>query len=73
MKVGVAVLSSLSLIVLTVSVDVKHIELELQVRSELRSCVKVEEVVLGRGVPNSPYGLCGRIATLNLNYTSVLS
>ena len=30
--------------------------------SELRSCVKVEVAV-----PNSPYGLCGRKATLNLN------
>ena len=31
-------------------------------RSELRGCEKVEVAVL---VPNSPYGLCGRKATLN--------
>ena len=31
--------------------------------TELRSCVKVEVAV-----PNSPYGLCGRKATLNLNW-----
>ena len=30
------------------------------------SCVKVEVTVLGSPVPNSPYGLCGRTATLNL-------
>ena len=51
-KVEVAVLGSPSLTVLMVSVDVeKHYLL-----SEFRSCVKV---------PNSPYGLCGRKATLN--------
>ena len=27
-------------------------------RSELRSCVKAEEVVLGSPVPNKPYGFC---------------
>ena len=31
-------------------------------RSELRSCVKVEVAVL---IANSPYGLCGRKATVN--------
>ena len=31
-------------------------------RSEFRSCVKVEVAVL---VHNSPYGLCGRKSTLN--------
>ena len=31
------------------------------------SCVKVEVAVLGPPVPNSPYGLCGRKATLNLD------
>ena len=31
-------------------------------RSELRGCVKVEVAVL---ISNSPYGLCGRKATLN--------
>ena len=34
--------------------------------SEVRSCVKVEVAVLGSAVPNSPYGLCGRKATLNV-------
>ena len=29
-------------------------------------CVKVEVVVMGFSVPNCPYGLCGRKATLNL-------
>ena len=38
-----------------------------QCASELRSCVKVEVAVLGLPLPNSPYGLCGRKATLNLN------
>ena len=37
--------------------------------SEFRSCVKVEVAVLGSPVPNSPYGLCGRKATLNVNWT----
>ena len=34
-------------------------------RSELGSCKKVEVAVLGLPVPNSPYGLCGRKATLD--------
>ena len=46
MKVEVAVLASLSLIVLMVSVDVKQHRIE-QLTSELRSCVKVEVAVLG--------------------------
>ena len=34
--------------------------------SELRSCVKVEVASCpGLPVPNGPYGLCGRKATLN--------
>ena len=33
--------------------------------SELRSCVKVEVVVLGSPFLNSPHGLCGHKATLN--------
>ena len=44
MKVEVAVLGSLSLIVLMVHVDVKQHRKD---RSELRSCVKVEVAVLG--------------------------
>ena len=52
MKVEVDVLGSHSLIVLTVSVDIKqHCAV-----SELRSCVKVEVDVLG----SLCYGLCGR-------------
>ena len=38
--------------------------------SELRSCVNVEADILGSPRSNSPYCLCGRIATLNLNETS---
>ena len=53
-KVEVDVLGSPSLKVLMVSVDIK---------SELRSCVKVEVDVLD--VPESPYVLCRRKATLN--------
>ena len=34
------------------------------VTKELRVCVKVEVDVLGFPVPNKPYGLCGREATL---------
>ena len=58
MKVEVAVLGYPSLIDLVVSLDVKELE-----RSE-------QELCQGRGgraglpVPNSPYGLCGRKATL---------
>ena len=32
--------------------------------------MKVEVVVLGFPVPNRPYGLCGRKATMNLNTDS---
>ena len=39
----------------------------MNVSSELRSCVKVKVAVQGLAVPNSPYGLCGREATLDLN------
>ena len=36
-------------------------------QSALRSCVKVEVAAQGLDpVPNSPYGLCGRKAALNL-------
>ena len=54
MKVDVAVLGSPSLMVPTDSVDVKE-KIELDISSELRSCVKVDVAV-----PNSPCGLCGR-------------
>ena len=37
----------------------------IYVSSELRSCVKAGSVRPGLPVPNSPYGLCGREATLN--------
>ena len=62
-KVEVDVLGSPSLIVLVVSVDVKH-HLRKRMKpgalSEFRSCVKVKVAVL---VPNSPDGLCGLKAT----------
>ena len=58
MKVEVAVLGSPSLIILTVSVDVK------QHLKKLRGCVRVEvEVSPGLPVPRTPYGLCGGKAT----------
>ena len=66
MKVEVAVLGSPSLIVLMVSVDVK----QHKTRTALE--FRVQELCESRGgrpglpVPNSPYGLCGRKATLNL-------
>ena len=41
-------------------VDVKHLAYLPRNVSELRRCVKIE-------VPNRPYGLCGRKATLNSN------
>ena len=47
MKVEVAVLGSPSLIVLTVSVDVKKQWKKMSCCSELRNCVKVELDVLG--------------------------
>ena len=63
MKVEVAVLGSPSLVVLMVSVDVKQHQLEQQ--SSDRSCVKVEVGVFGSlSLILSPYGLCGRKATL---------
>ena len=65
MKVEVDVLGSPSLIVLTVSVDVKSNTVYFIKRSERRSCVKVE--VDDLGAPNSPYVLCGRKETLNWN------
>ena len=47
MKVDVAVLGSPSLIIFTVSVDVKqHLTCTLQTNSEVRSCVKVDGAVL---------------------------
>ena len=46
MKVEVAVLGSLSLIVLMVSVDVKQQSTSIK-RPQVRSCVKVEVAVLG--------------------------
>ena len=65
-KVEVDVLCSQCLIVRTVTVPTKSdIEPEFRIVSEPRSCVKVEMDVLGLPVPNSPYGLCGRKATVN--------
>ena len=45
-KVEVDVLGSLSLIVLTVSVDVKQLGTSVNPRIDLRSCAKVEVAVL---------------------------
>ena len=67
MKVEVAVLGSPSPVVLMVSVDVRDHKAIL----ELNRC-RAEELCESRGdrpglpVPNSPDGLCGRKATLNL-------
>ena len=63
-KVEVAILGSLSLTVLMVSVDIK------QHWTKCRD-FRAQELCESRGdhpglpVPNSPYGLCGRKATLN--------
>ena len=63
----VAVLNSPSLLVLTVSVDVK------QHRTSTVKLVRVQEVCESGGgrpelpVPTGPYGLCGRKATPNLH------
>ena len=43
------------------------------VSSELRSCVKSRGGRPGLPVPNSPYGLCGQKATLNLFATELRS
>ena len=54
-----------------VSVDVKHLSLQSSVL-----VYRVQELCESGGgrpgfpVPNSPYGLCGRKATLNLNNVS---
>ena len=69
MKVEVAILGSLSLMVLMASVDVKQHWTELKDR-----CNRAQELCESRAghpgvpVPNSPYGLCGRKATLNWNH-----
>ena len=61
-KVEVAVLGSPSLIVRTGSVDVKR----HWTSTELASLSELCESGGGLpGVPNSPYSLCGRKATLN--------
>ena len=39
----------------------------------LRSCVKFEVAVMGSLFLIIPYGLCGRIATLNLNFRCIAS
>ena len=53
----------------SISKPVLHIYVDYHLCIELRSCVKVEVAVLGSPVPNSPYGFCGRKATLNSNST----
>ena len=70
MKVEVAVLGFQSLIVLMVSVDVKHHISLLTIRLAGFRAQELCESLSGRPglpVPNSPYGLCGREATLHLN------
>ena len=62
MKVEVDVLGSLSLTVLVVSVDVKAI---LEEHSRAKELCESRGGRPGLPVPNSPYGLCGRKATLN--------
>ena len=42
----------------------KKILIDFVVASELRSCVKKKRWMSWAPVPNSPYGLCGRKATL---------
>ena len=69
-KVDLAVLGSPSLVVRMIhghkATFKEEEEEQAQAQaSELRSCVKVEVAVLGSPVPNSPYGLCGRKATLD--------
>ena len=70
MKVEVDVLGPQSLIVLTVSVDVKqHLKMKKKYRSN-----RTQELCESRGgrpglpVPNSPDGVCGRKVTLNLKH-----
>ena len=66
-KVKVAIGGSLSLMVLRVSVDVKQHWTWTQTH-------RAQELCESRGghpglpVPNSPYGLCGREAALNVNF-----
>ena len=69
-KVEVDVLGPQSLIVLTVSVDVKqHLKMKKKYRSN-----RTQELCESRGgrpglpVPNSPDGVCGRKVTLNLKH-----
>ena len=66
MKVEVAVLGSLSLTVLKVSVDLKA-----TFKADDKAVIRAQELCESRGgrpglpVPNSPYGLCGRKARVN--------
>ena len=65
MKIEVAALGSPSLISLMVSVDVKQHERRRMNHTELRSCVSESRGGRpGLPVPDSPYGLRGRKATL---------
>ena len=41
------------------------------IRAQECGCVKVEVAVLGSPVPNSPYGLCGRKATVELERDNI--
>ena len=64
MKAEVAVLGSPSLIVLMVSGDVKQHLKKLRAQELCES----RDGRPGLPVPKSPYGLCGRKATLNSNH-----
>ena len=78
--IEVAVLVYPSPIVLMVSVDVKHIELNMRSYNiivmptpgpaELWNCEKVEVACARLRVPNYPYYFCARKATLNLKFQS---
>ena len=71
MKVEVGVLDFPSLIALMVLVDVKQ-------NLKKKSGARAQELCESRGgrpglpVPNSPYGLCGRKATLNSHSSRVV-
>ena len=66
MKVELTVLDSPPLIVLMVSMDVKQPLKKKHLPRELSSCVKEMDVLIELPVHNSPYGLCGRKVTLEL-------
>ena len=72
-KVEVAVLGFPSLTVLMVSVDLKA-----TFKADDEAVIRAQELCESGGgrpglpVPNSPYGLCGRKAALNLNCVKIV-